>query len=689
MTKDNTKDSPCQTKIPLTLSPGESGRKDASPDEHLRFERLISDLSARFVNITPDQVDEEIELALKRVLDFFQVDRCGLVGISPARKRLHVTHAAYAEGIERVSGDIDLADLFPWTHERVVLQGRPVRIDRMDELPERAGQDRLNCTAMGIRSYLNIPLFFEGNIASLIAIQAVRSECSWPEEYVPRLRLLGEIFINALERRNADRALQESEGRLRDITFSMADWVWEVDERGVYTYSSSKGHELFGHVVGKTPFDFMPPDEAKRVAEIFSEIAANKEPIKDLENWNIRKDGERVCLLTSGVPILDKEGNLRGYRGVDKDITRHKQAESALRKSEERYRGVVETQSEMICRFLPDTTLLFVNEAYMRYYGRSKEDLIGNKFLSSVPVEQHEDIIRYFASFGPGSPILTSEREVVFPDGTRRWHEWTDQAFFNADGRVTGFQSVGRDITERKKAEESLKQSEAALMHTKKDLQRLAGRLIFAQEEELRRLSRELHDDLTQRLAVLAIEAGKLEKGLCKIPEPCREALQTISEMKNQLIKVSEDVHNISRQIHPTILDDLGLVRATESECAALMGREDIEIVFSKEDVPAAIDNNIGLCLYRVVQEGLKNVMTHSCAKSCRIFLKGADDTICLTVTDDGVGFDPVEVRNKPGLGLSSMRERVQLVQGDFSIESQTGKGTVINVRVPLAGSGA
>jgi PAS domain S-box-containing protein len=136
------------------------------------------------------------------------------------------------------------------------------------------------------------------------------------------------------ERKRADEALRESEARLRDITFSLADWVWEVDENGVYTYSSQKGFDLLGRsredVIGKTPFDFMPPDEAKRVAAIFSEIAANKAPIKDLENWNIRKNGESICLLTNGVPMLDEEGNLKGYRGVDKDITERKRAEAEV-----------------------------------------------------------------------------------------------------------------------------------------------------------------------------------------------------------------------------------------------------------------------------------------------------------------------------------------------------------------------
>jgi PAS domain S-box-containing protein len=354
--------------------------------------------------------------------------------------------------------------------------------------------------------------------------------------------------------------LRESEARLLDITFSMADWVWEVDEKGVYTYSSGKGSELFGLVIGKTLFDLMPPDEASRVAAIFSEITAKKLPIKDLENWKRRKDGNMICLLTNGVPRLDEAGNLKGYRGVDKDITERKQAEEALKKSEE------------------------------------------------------------------------------------------------------------------------------ALRYSQKDLQRLAGRLISAQEEELRRLSRELHDDLTQRLAVLAIEAGKLELDLEKRPDAQGNAVRRIVQIKDQLIRVSEDVHNISRQIHPTILDDLGLVRAIESECAIFLRRHSITPSFIKDHIPDAIPDDIALCLYRVVQEGLRNIAIHSRAKSCKIVLHLSGDAICLAVTDDGVGFDPLEIRNTPGLGLSSMRERVQLVEGDFAIRSQPGKGTEITVCVPLAG---
>ncbi|MDH4230457.1 MAG: sigma 54-interacting transcriptional regulator [Nitrospirota bacterium] len=210
--------------------------KDDLSDEHLRFERLISDLSARFVNVGADLADNEIERSLAQILNFFKVDRCALLRISPDRKQVYVTHASHGEGIERVSGDIELSSLFPWLHERVVLQGQPVRIDRLDELPERAGQDRSSCTAMGILSFLNVPLFFEGRVSSLIVINAVRSERSWSDEYIPRLRLLGEIFINALEHRQSRLRLDERlkfDSLLADISAHFVNLPADLIDSGI------------------------------------------------------------------------------------------------------------------------------------------------------------------------------------------------------------------------------------------------------------------------------------------------------------------------------------------------------------------------------------------------------------------------------------------------------------------------
>jgi two-component system, NtrC family, sensor kinase len=181
------------------------------------------------------------------------------------------------------------------------------------------------------------------------------------------------VWRDITERKRAEGALRESEGRLRDVIFSVADWVWEVDQNCAYTYSSQKGFELLGRsreeVIGKTPFDFMPPDEARKTAAIFSEIMANRAPIQDLENWNIRKNGERICLLTNGVPILDKDGNLKGYRGVDQDITERKRAEEERERIRSWQAGVDRILESVLAQASLDQKLKIITDGVVETFG--------------------------------------------------------------------------------------------------------------------------------------------------------------------------------------------------------------------------------------------------------------------------------------------------------------------------------
>ena len=372
----------------------------------------------------------------------------------------------------------------------------------------------------------------------------------------------------------------------------------------------------------------------------------------------------------------DKAGRATHVIGVVQDITEQKLKDIALRESMERYRAMVEAYDGFVYICSDDFRIEYMNPRLIERTGRDAVDELCYKVLhdrnSVCPWCVNERVFR-------GETVRW---EVQSPKDNA-WYYVVNTPIEHTDGSRSKMAMI-LDITDRRRMEEQLRENADSLRNNQKDLQRLAGRLIKGKEEELRRLSRELHDDLTQRLAVLAIEAGTLELQMHETTLPLPQQLQIISKIKKQLIEVSEDVHRISRQLHPTILDDLGLVRAIESECAALQQREDIMINFIRENVPDDIANDIPLCLYRIVQEGLHNIINHSGAPSCEVVLQGSDAAVSLTVRDEGVGFDPEEVRNKPGLGLSSMRERVQLAGGTFAIDAGPGRGTAIHVIIPL-----
>ncbi len=236
----------------------------------------------------------------------------------------------------------------------------------------------------------------------------------------------------------------------------------------------------------------------------------------------------------------------------------------------------------------------------------------------------------------------------------------------------------------RTRSDRALRENETALKNNEKDIRRLLSRLISTQEDELRRLSRELHDDLTQSLAALAIDTGNLEEELRNIAGLSPATLELLEHIKDRLIKVSNDVHTISREIHPSLLEDLGLVRTLESLCERISSREGLQITFDQVGDFSAVAKDIALCLYRVAQEGLRNITKHAHARSAEISLISDEGIIRLIISDKGIGFDSSDARQFPGLGLVSMRERVQLVGGEFSIESRLGQGTIIDISIPL-----
>jgi signal transduction histidine kinase len=399
----------------------------------LRFESLLAELSATFVNLPANQVDSQIESALCRLVEFLEVDRGDLAEVLVDRKQLVITHSYHMPGVPPQPRTI-VDDQLPWYAE-AIYKGEPLRLVALpDDLPPEATLEREYCLRIGLKSHIMIPLKEMNSVVGAIGFASFRGCHEWPDDLVQRLRLVGEIFTNALARKRADEALRAGEQSLRQ---------------------------------------------------------------------------------------------------------------------------------------------------------------------------------------------------------------------------------------------------------TREGLRKLAAKLLHAQEEERRRIAREMHDDWTQRLTLLGIEIAKLEKHI-GAPETALPLLRTMQE---RLVSLSEDVHALSRQLHPSILDDLGLVEALRSECASFSRREGIAVVYRPEEVSARLPKDVALCVYRIAQEALRNLAKHAAVSEAWVILLASGPELLLRVQDTGVGFDPAGGHSQPGLGLSSMEERARLIQAKLSVTSAPGQGTTVEVRVPLARS--
>ncbi len=320
------------------------------------------------------------------------------------------------------------------------------------------------------RAELAVPLVAGGKTLGVLDMQDDQVGRFTESDLDTYSTLAGQI-ATALQNAGLFKDIRTSEARFRDVALTTSDWVWETDAQGRYTYCSDKVVDVLGHtaeeMLGKTPFDFMPEEEAARVGEVFGEIVTHKKPIVDLENRNITADGREIYLLTNGVPLLDEEGNLLGYRGVDKDITERKRAQEALQESAARFRTLFDFAPEGVMVIDVDK-LAFddVNERALELFGYTRQELLKTSPLAvsaevqpdgRSAMEVMSEAIQ--GAMAGGSPRL--EALYVRSSGKE----------FPVDVQVVKLPEADRnlvrvsfsDITERKQAEEELRRLGSAV----------------------------------------------------------------------------------------------------------------------------------------------------------------------------------------------------------------------------------
>ena len=557
-------------------------------------------------------------------------------------------------------------------------------------------------------------------------------------------------------------------------------WRFETDARQVATMARrlASGASARDIPIGRNTYDtILDWQQLQRWGVSESRIPANSIVLFRPKSFLDQYGG----YVVAGIAVFAAQLTL--IVGLLAQRARRRRAEQDARTHATRYQSVVDAQSDMICRFLPDTTLTFVNDSYCRFWNKSREEMLGHPFIEMIPDAARPGVIDGLRSLRQGSD--SQDHPVCLPDGSEGWHRWIHSAIVDEQGRVIEYQGVGRDITEQKRAENALRAAEqrnSAILRAIPDLmfvlrrdgtyvdyhardssvifvppekflgrtvrdifsgdlaetlmeaierccvtgeavvvefemdvgylrynearlvplpndqvlsivrdvtearrarelnRALAGRLIVSQEEERQRIARELHDDLSQKIAVLNIDVDRLSHQL-QTPEH-RTRLRKISA---QVAEIAEHLHDLSYELHPARLQTLGLLESLRVMCSEFSLQRNIDVTFTAADseLPLVIDPAVSLCVYRITQEALHNVARHSHAAEASVQLSYEGCDITLQIADSGVGFE-LHSSRPTGLGVVSMRERVGVLNGKLVIHTAPGRGTRIVARIPL-----
>ena len=376
-------------------------------------------------------------------------------------------------------------------------------------------------------------------------------------------------------------------------------------------------------------------------------------------------------VIARGEPLRDADGQIIGLRGTVQDITARKQAEQAQRESEDKLRLILDSTAEAIYGIDLECRCTFCNPACLRALGYEHADELLGKNM-------HHLIHRTRAD---GTPFPVEECRIFRTTLTGEGVHADDEVLWRANGTsfpaeywcypqrkgqdVAGAVVAFVDITARKLADAALAS--------------VSGKLIEAQEQERRRIARELHDDIGQRLALLAIELAQLRQSYSNPSEfPGR-----IGQLQTQTSEIAADVQSLSHELHSSKLQYLGLAAALKGFCQEFSEQQKVEVDFKTHDLPTPLSPDISLCFFRVLQEALHNAAKHSGVRHFEVRLWGTPDEIHLTISDSGVGFDVEATKASRGLGLISMQERLKLLNGTLAIESQLQRGTTIHASVP------
>ncbi len=649
-----------------------------SLEQRRLFEKNFSEISTAFITTPRSSIDLAVRGALQRVVETFSADVVAIYEAPAASDGLWTPRffeTAHRKGIAPPFED--------WDPQRSPSIASKLRAGQI--VACFSGEDREQLAAAATwrlkppAAAVIVPLAVGPSVLGALW-------CIWfrtagakfdREAMIERFRLVGELLANALQRGGMQDQIDETAALNVAILSSLSLNVAVLDRDGVIIalneawlrFGRRNGASSDATIgIGVNYLDVTARAAREGVATArealagLRDVCEGRRQLFTLEYECSSPFEQRWYQMT--VAALRRKGG--GAVVTHRDISETKQNEAAIRESEARFRLLADALPVSVWMSDVDGRRTYFNRAWLDFTGRALPSLMGDGWIDTVhPDDVATYLESYRAAVATRSPF-SMEYRIRRRDGGYGWFVDNAVPRYSADDdRFLGFVGGCLNVSRRKEAEEALHD--------------VTGRVISAEEEDRRRIARDRHDGVNQLVALLAIDIDRLGSAPITSQETLSEKAQGLWK---RTAEIASELHRLSHALHPARLETFGLVPALEACCAEVVQQTKIRVLFSQEDLPDSIPPDVALCVFRIVQESLRNVMRHSGATEARVELTGGPAHLSVSVIDDGSGFDTV--RKSAGLGLVSMRERVRFAGGELSITSRPGQGSCIRVSLPL-----
>jgi two-component system, LuxR family, sensor kinase FixL len=689
--------------VALLLQRSQRRRAQRALADRLQFETLLSELSATFITVPASELDREIERGLRRIVERLDVDHASLAELGEGREVVEVTHSWSRQGLTLVTGVVETT-AFPWIGSRL-LEGHVVRFARPGELPEDgAATDRRSLAGFGTRSLAAVPLVVEGGVMGALSLSTVSAERDWPDELIPRLQLLAEVFANALARRRAESAVRESEERFRLMADAAPIMVWVVGPDGRCTYLNRRWLDFTGRRLEEELEDHraasVHPDDREVWVEALHAALDARRPFT-IEYRLRRWDGQYRWILDHGVPRAGTDVGCSGYIGSAIDVTELRVAQRALIESNALRSAVLGSLHATVAALDREGVIIAVNEAWGQFAATNSADparvSIGVSYL---------EVCRRAAALGDPDAARALEAITSVLDGGRvraqleyachsaseeRWFEMSVEPFRRPEG---GAVVSHVDITRRRKAEEEARRQRDALAHALRvtTLGELAASLAHEINQPLAAIV--TNAQVARDLLVAGAEAGsEITEALADIADDARRASEVIRRLRALFRKQHAERQLVD--VNQLVADAVDLLQHDVQR-----KRIGVQLALHQEPLPVLGDG---------VQ--LQQVFLNLLVNACEAIAAAADgpreiavdtvpsgpDRLRVSIRDTGIGVGEEEelerifgafVSTKSdglGMGLSISRSIVEAHGGRIWATRNPDRGVTLHVTLPCA----